>query len=294
MKDEKNLYSELERLYKNILEKEDFFKINSKILLNYISIQESLPYDIYFKNQFTRLIKNDSLKKHIFIKKEKCDINIIDSIIKKVKDEESKKKENQNKLEKNKKENSKEEIPKDKIITSSQRDSKEEIPKDKIITSSQTFSKNNKNIKYSNDLKYKSCNKSTENNNSNTSNISIDLKIIQEKLEKKEGEIKEIIFQKEKILYQIINENNDSNNNRLTFFVDSNNLSGTQFENYGIKYLFELLNCLSVSQDFYFYYDISIKTDKINEIFKSYNLNEIDNIQLDFIIYNLKIIDFIN
>ena len=91
---------------------------------------------------------------------------------------------------------------------------------------------------------------------------------------------------------QIINENNESNKNRLTYFVDTNNLSGNKFEKAGIIYIFELLNCLSIKQDFNFYYDIVIKEDKFKKIFK--NLDKVRGIQLDFVINDLKIIDLIN
>ena len=32
----------------------------------------------------------------------------------------------------------------------------------------------------------------------------------------------------------------------LSYFVNTNNLSGEQFEKAGIKYIFQLINCISI------------------------------------------------
>jgi len=58
--------------------------------------------------------------------------------------------------------------------------------------------------------------------------------------------------------------------------------------------MFDLINCLSINQDFFFYYNIKIKSEKINPTFEKYNLKKVSDIQLDLVIYDLKIIDLVN
>ena len=258
MDNAENVCKEFDKLYNKAIQKEDFFKFKKKILLNYLSIQEQIPFEQYFKNLIVRLIKEDSLKKHLFLKKEKVDLNLIESIIEKILIEEELKLKNQKK-------------------------------NDDSIDNNNTNNLNdtdNTKIKDSNDKKME------KNDSQNFSLLSIDMKAIKQKFEENQEDIEEIISQKEYLLNQIINENNESNKNRLTYFVDTNNLSGNKFEKAGIKYIFELLNCLSIKQDFNFYYDIVIKEDKFKKIFK--NLDEVKGIQLDFVINDLRIIDLIN
>ena len=78
---------------------------NQNIFLKNLTIQETLPFQIYFKNVFVRLMQKDSLKKNIFLKKINENIDILDIINKNIdKDyEEKKKKEKQIKDKKNKK-----------------------------------------------------------------------------------------------------------------------------------------------------------------------------------------------
>ena len=197
------------------------------------------------------------MKKHLFLRKEKEDLNLIKSIIENIYIEEELKLENQKKSDSTDNSNIKDSSDKDNTKI---QDSKGTSTKKK---DSQSFSL-----------------------------LSININAIKQKLEENQEDIEEIISQKEYLLNQIINENNKSNKNRLTYFVDTNNLSGIKFEKEGIKYIFELLNCLSIKQDFNFYYDIVIKEDKFKKIFK--NLDEVREIQLDFIINDLKIIDLIN
>ena len=74
---------EFDKLYNKAIQKEDFFKFKKKYV-NYLPIQEQIPFEQYFKNLIVRLIKEDALKKHLFLKKEKEDLNLIDSIIKNI------------------------------------------------------------------------------------------------------------------------------------------------------------------------------------------------------------------
>ena len=383
---------ELENLCQEVVKKEDFPKFKRNNLLKYLSIQESLPFQTYFKNQFIRLIKKDSLKKHLFLNKEEENPNLIDSIIAKIQIEEKKFKENSSKVdisidskdnnnqihlidkndksthavnskEKNYKKdnnnqiknsidkndnsihtrNSKEKKDKDKKDNNNQIEnlinkndnsshsvnSKEkkdnnnqiEFSINKNDNSSHTINSKEKNYKKDNNNQLEfsinkndnsiqkvnskkkknnlAINKSLKNSTSKDdsksfSNISFNMNIIKEKLEQKKNDIDEIISQKENLLSQIIHENNESNDDRISYFEDTNNLSGEQFESGGIKFIFDLLNCISVKRDFNFYYNIKIKCNFLNNIFVKYKLNEVNEVQLDFVISDLKILDFIN
>lgn len=257
------IHNGLNNLCQKVITDSCFFKFKNYNLLKYLAIQDTIPFQTYFENQFIRIIEKDSLKKHLIFRREEIDFNIIDFFITKIHNEQV--------------DNSKKQIENIKEIKHS-REEKSRI---------QTNDSNNKSLK-----KNKTKNDSTKNN---TSNISFNMAIIQQKLDaKKEEEIEELISQKENLLEQIINENNESKKNRLIYFVDTNNLSGEQFEKAGIKYIFELINCLSVKQDFYFYHDIKLNSDILNSILKKNKLNEINNAQLEFVISDLRIIDFIN
>ena len=135
-------------------------------------------------------------------------------------------------------------------------------------------------------------NSSKDNSKSNSiSNLSLNLNIIRDKLDKKEKDINEIIQQKETLLNQIINENNESKDKRITYFENLNNLGGTGFENAGKQYIFQILNCLSVKRDFYFYHNIVITKEFLDGIFEK---NDIEKMEIDFVISDVRIIDFIN
>ena len=243
-----------EVLYKQIENKEDYFKYQPKILLKYAQIIETIPFQIYFKNQFIRLLKKDSIKKHLFLKRVNSNYdNVFKSIIFSMEENEKVQKE-------------------------------KEEPQNNQLSKEKEKSKTNKNKNKIND----------NTNDSHISNISFNMKIVEQKLEKKIEDIDEIISQKYSLLNQIINENNESNNFMLTYFDDINNLIGGAFEQSSVKFIFEIINSLSLNQDFYFHYNIRIKSEQINSIFRKYGLKEVNDIQIDFAIYNLKVIDLVN
>ena len=70
MTDVHDIFKGLENLIQESDKKEDFPILKKYNLLKYLSIQDSLPFQTYFKNQIIRLIKKDSLKKQLFLKKE--------------------------------------------------------------------------------------------------------------------------------------------------------------------------------------------------------------------------------
>lgn len=389
MNDKKEMIKKFDDLFTETVKKENFFQFDRKLLLDYMSIQESLPFQNYFKNQIIRLIKPDSLKNYLFLEKGIENIDIFDFIKNHILKEKNlkDKKENNNlnieggsqnqknsdtnaqiniqgndgrnkekrkhkKKDKNKNNsknttkiskfknegdgeileniNNKEDAkkgskaintnvdPKKLNTQNSKEDSKEireqeksneiygkekyessqrqEDLKSKISEDSSKINISQKESKRREKSEKDSIfiNKNDKNNVSLNSDLSINLEYIQNKLEKEENDIIEIIRQKENLLEQIIKENKKSNNKRLQFFADTNNLLGDQFENAGIKYIFELINCLSLNQDFYFYCNIQNNFDDLNTFLSEYNLEKIEKIQIDFVISDLKIIDFIN
>ena len=84
------------------------------------------------------------------------------------------------------------------------------------------------------------------------------------------------------------------NEKQLSYFEDCNNLSGICFESATIKYMFELVNCISTAKDYDFYTNIKPDIRLIDNIFISYNLPKINDIQIDFAIYNILFEDFLN
>ena len=359
MGDKKEIIKKLDDLYTKEFQKENFFQFDRKFLFDYMSIQESLPFQNYFKNQFIRLIKPDSLENYLFLEKEKENFNIFDFIrenilrekkTKDIKDDDNSiikrdmhnqqnldinaqsfskdnKKRNKSgskndinsyanskrKIEQNNSKNGgdkkildrnkEEDLKKRKMNKDNNEEKKfpqiqenlknktsEESPK--CINSLEKSKKEEKKEKISKNIIDKN-NKNIKSNETINSDMGLNLEFIKNKLEKNENDIKEIIKQKENLLEQIIKENKKDKNKRLEFFVDTNKLLGGQFENAGIKYIFELLNCLSLNQDFYFYCNIENNFDDLNTIFGEYNLKFIEKIQIDFVISDLKIIDFI-
>ena len=312
MENDSNICQSIQNLFDNFLS-EDSFRFKNNILLKYLTMQESLPFQTYFKNQFVRLIKKDSLKKYLFLKKIKENPDIINSLIENINNKKKQIKQNNNKsiYPYNKKynlnniENSKDKQHAQSMIN----DSNNKINNNNIIEilndkkNSKSMNEksddkqfNNSNVENSNDRKYKKENDKDESKSiiDNSSNMSFNMNIFQGKLQKKVEFIEEIISQKQNLLNQIINENNEPTEHRVKYFDDLNYLSGIQFESAGIKYIFQLLNCLSLKQDFNFYYNIDINSNILNKVFEKYKLKEVQKVQLDFVISDLKIIDFVN
>ena len=292
---------------------------NKNILLKYSGIQESLPFQIYFQNEFSNLIKKDLFKKEFFLKEEKDDIDIIGSINntivkdieeknqrkeeKKQREEEKKKREEEKKIkkeEKKQKRDNKNLIMSDnnnslKNLSNDDENNNKDLQNNDFNISNIDSSNNNSSIIQSFTSINNSITENTSKNNINDSDLSYMMDIVQEKLQQNMNNIDEIILEKEKLFNQIINENNESKDNRLIYFEDTNNLLGSQFENSATKYIFELINCLSPTRDFSFYYNVTLKSEHLNKIFIKKGLNEIKgNIQLDFVIRDLRIIDLMN
>ena len=304
-------------IYDKIANKEDLFKLKKKVLLNYLEIKEEIPFSQYFKNQIIRFIKKDSLEKYLFLKKEEqYDFNILNSIIANIINEGKKKLEKKitfinnkdviidtkNSIDKSEIKETSNNLSESEIIETSKNPNKSEIinsnnnlNKSEIINSNNRINKSiiirSINKKDKNIVKNKTKKK---NDSTNTSSMSINMNVMREKLIQNQEDIDELLSQKEYLLNLIVNENNESNDKRLKYFVDTNNLSGEKFEKSGIKYIFELLNCLSIKQDFYFCYDVEVKAENLNNIFSKNELDEIPNIQIDFVISDLRIIDLIN
>ncbi len=245
-------------LYEKIVNTKENISPNPELLMNCVKLQDSIPFELYFYNQFKYLIKRNSVKKFLSFKKEKKgnENEFIDLMIKKG---EMKKKKKSSLFTYKSKNNQHNQIYQIK-------------PSEKVIFNSNSSS-----------------NKSYIN-----SNLSFSLSKIQDKIMKKEEDVNEIILQKENFINEIINENNISKKGRISYFDDTNNLNGNSFEQFSIKFMFELIKCLSVKQDFLFYHNVEVKSEQLNDIFRKNNLKEINDCQIDFEIINLRIYDLIN
>ena len=245
------------KLFKEVNNKD--IKFNKNNLLQYLSIQDLLPFNIYFQNEFGRIMKKDSLKNKLFLNidsGEKVDIlNYIKENIKKEFEEKNKKIESEEKTlayKKYVKNNKTKEKNTKKIIQSCDNKTNINILNDNI---------NNNNKLFNTNSNYNSSNNSTNDKNKSLhdSTLSIMMDLIKEKFDKNMNDIDNLILkQKQNILKKIIDEYKFSESGRLTYFNDTNNLSGDQFEYAGIKYIFELLNCISSTRDFNFYTNIKI------------------------------------
>ena len=252
----KKLNQNINLLHDKIMNITENISPNPELLMNYIKLQDSIPFELYFNNQFKYLIKRNSVKKFLSFKKEK--------------------KEKENEFI-------------DIMIKNGEMKNKGSLFKYK--------SKNNQQnqinqINPSEKVKFNS--NSSSNKSFINSNLSFSLSKIQDKIVKKEEDINEIILQKESFINEIINENNISKKGRINYFDDTNNLNGNSFEQFSIKFIFELIKCLSVYQDFLFFHNIEVKSEKLNDIFKKNNLKEINDCQIDFQIINLRIYDLLN
>ena len=168
-----SIYEGVDKLYNQVVQKENFLNYDKNNLLNFLSIKESVPFQIYFKNQFIRLIKADSLEKHLIFKIKKENFNLIDSIIKINQSEIKNNFEKQNELQPKNKENKKEDsnininIP-NKEETNINITNKEDS-KDNLNKTNEEGSKNNIS------LTYKECSKISINKskieNSKTKNV---------------------------------------------------------------------------------------------------------------------------
>ena len=92
MDDSTKICEGFEKLYKEAAAaaEGEFLGNKKNILMNYLAIQESIPFQNYFKNLIVGLIKEDLLEKNLFFKKEKADDNLINIIITNIQNEEKK------------------------------------------------------------------------------------------------------------------------------------------------------------------------------------------------------------
>ena len=288
----------LKELFKEAENKE--FNYNNNILLKYSANQETIPFEQYFKDEFDRLIKKYTLQKDLFLQKEKKDINLFDYLNKiNEKDYEEQKQKEKDKQEKNiqKKEKKKEKINQIK----NKNKSMEYFSYNNNINNS-LYNNNNNNTNNTIILSQDNINtnkiiKTGENiNNISDSNMSNILDKIQEVLDNNMKDIEELLIKKNLYLNQIIKENIiEQKKNKLIYFDDANNnISSKFFEEECSKYIFELLNFLSLEQDFEFYYNLKIPKNELDIIFNDNNLEKIPDIKFDFVVSNLQKKDFIN
>ena len=80
----------MEKIYEQIknINMLNIADINQKILLNFLKIKESIPYEKFFENFFKRLIRKRAIRHNLFLRKKKfVEGNLVENIIKKIKEE---------------------------------------------------------------------------------------------------------------------------------------------------------------------------------------------------------------
>lgn len=86
----------------------------------------------------------------------------------------------------------------------------------------------------------------------------------------------------------------DKESRIIRFYGDDSEINGKSFEYDTVNYIFQLLFKISPNKDFSLIYNFCPDIEKINPIFKKYNLFTINKIQFDFLILNLKISELID
>ena len=259
-------------VFQEIESSNKIFQIEPLILFKYLNIQESIPFELFIKNIFYRIASNNSFKQHIFLKPHfvSDNFNIYKEINEHIKYSEYLKN------------------LKNKNLLSIQ--GKDQDIRNKKINRENNQKKSSKKTKDSIDSKKIDEDDSELNRNLKCSFINL----FKLKINEKE------IFNKELEVYQKNIENKSSIKTKksietgIKYFADCNGLFDSSFKNSSKKYIFELLNCISINRDFYFFSNINPNSDKYNEIFSNNQIEEVPEIKFDFIIYNLKLFNFIN
>ena len=247
-------------------------QINPNILFKYINLQDNIPFEIYYKNILHRIETKDKVKKNCWLREQNISpefdiVKIINDIINK----------SNMRLPTSLKEEKK---TKEGVNQNNSLTKQEKKKKNKMINNNNDDTSNNNNtVDNSQDL---------DNTSSHFSNL------FELKIQGESGLNKELESYEKKVFSDIMEKTKDSQDSQIKYFDDCNNLYGESFEKKIIKYIFELFNCFSEERDFVFYSNIKKKCDKFDEIFTKLNLNKLNEIQFDFAIYNVKLIDFIN
>ena len=101
-------------------------------------------------------------------------------------------------------------------------------------------------------------------------------------------------IKKEKVIKEINLSNDEKKEKNLIKFYDEiSNIEGASFEFDTIKFIYQRLLSVSEDKNYSLLYDFRIKKEQLNKIFKDNKLFPIDDIQMDFVIINLKISDLI-
>ena len=268
--------TKIKQMIKNICDEiemsDEIYQIEPLILFKYLNIQESIPFEIFVKNALYRIASNNSLKQYIFLKPNiiRQNFNIIDEINNHINYSDYLKK-FKNKYLKSKQERGQDTTKKIKIENNQKKSSIKTIDSidSKKTDKSESDLTGNLKCSFSGLFELKI--------NENEDTFNKELKDYQKNIENK-----------------LSNEAKESTKARIKYFDDCNGLIGSSFENSSKKYIFELLNCLSINKDFYFFSNIEPNSDKYNEIFSNNQIEGVAKIQLDFAIYNVKLFDFIN
>ena len=63
-------------LYEKIMNTQENISPNPELLMNCVKLQDSIPFELYFYNQFKYLIKRNSVKKFLSFKRKKKEMKM--------------------------------------------------------------------------------------------------------------------------------------------------------------------------------------------------------------------------
>jgi len=227
--DDARIKQMIKSIYDEIEMSDKIYQIEPLILFKYLNIQELIPFEIFVKNALYRIASNDSLKQYIFLKPNiiSPNFNIIDEI-----NEHIRRLTNLKNLKKN------------------------------VQKSKQTMGQDTtKNMKENNQKKLLEktigsidLTKTDKSESNLTGNLKCSFSgLFKLKINEEDILNKELTDYQKNVENKLSNDAKESTEARIKYFDDCNGLIGSSFENSSKKYIFELLNCISMNRDFFFF-----------------------------------------
>ena len=252
---EKDFNAKAQELYKKIENNDNIYNVDENIILKFINLRDSIPFNLYFQNSLERIEKKVYYQTQFYLREKKINSDFKIS----------------------------------KEISNFYKISSQINTKSPLKNNKQNDKSINQEIFENDNEKEKSINSKNTQTKTIFSKINLlDIKTIENDI------IIDDLLNEQYNFFEKLDNSKKSKNNRISYFNDCIGFTGRAFENFATKYIFELVNCLSFNRDFIFYSNIIPDVKIINKIFNKHGLSSIEEVQIDFCIYNLLMIDFIN
>ena len=252
---EKDFNAKAQELYKKIENNDNIYNVDENIILKFINLRDSIPFNLYFQNSLERIEKKVYYQTQFYLREKKINSDFKIS----------------------------------KEINNFYKISSQINTKSPLKNNKQNDKSINQEIFENDNEKEKSINSKNTQTKTIFSKINLlDIKTIENDI------IIDDLLNEQYNFFEKLDNSKKSKNNRISYFNDCIGFTGRAFENFATKYIFELVNCLSFNRDFIFYSNIIPDVKIINKIFNKHGLSSIEEVQIDFCIYNLLMIDFIN